>query len=72
MSTPSEPARWEVELRALRNDLAELRAEQKELARSVAELVQTFQALATQMGITTRPYGNKKEEGSHRDLPGFA
>ncbi len=69
---PSEASRWEVELRALRTELAELRAEQKELARSVAQLVQTFQALATHMGLVTEPYAKKPaEESSRGDIPGF-
>jgi prefoldin subunit 5 len=71
MVTPSEPARWEAELHALRQELTELRNEQKELARTIAQLVQTFQALATHMGIASEPY-SKKGSNSNPDLPGFA
>ncbi len=70
---PSDPARWEVELHQLRQELTELRAEQRELARAVAQLVQTFQAIATQMGLVTEPYGKKDEgRGRGKELPGFA
>ncbi|MEM0128756.1 MAG: hypothetical protein QXG65_01115 [Thermoplasmata archaeon] len=70
---PSESARWEVELHRLREELGAMRAEQKELARTVAQLVQTFQALAAQMGLMTEPYGKRSGATSaDRDLPGFA
>ena len=69
---PTETSRWEVELRALHKELAELRAEQKELARAVAQLVQTFQSLATHMGLVTEPYTKKQaEEPVRSDIPGF-
>ncbi len=69
---PTETARWEVELRALHRELDELRSEQKELARSVAQLVQTFQSLATHMGLVTEPYSKKSaEDASRSGIPGF-
>ncbi len=69
---PTESARWEVELRALHQELNELRTEQRELARAVAQLVQTFQALATHMGLVTEPYSKKPaEETARGDVPGF-
>lgn len=71
MVEPSEQARWETEIHALRQELAELRNEQRELARAVAQLVQTFQSLATHMGIAAEPY-TKKGSKSSSDLPGFA
>lgn len=71
MAEPSDPARWEAELHALRQELTELRNEQKELARAIAQLVQTFQALATHMGIASEPY-SKKNSSSKTDLQGFA
>lgn len=71
MDEPSEQARWETEIHALRQELMELRNEQKELARAVAQLVQTFQALATHLGISAEPY-TKKSTKSNPDLPGFA
>ena len=70
MTDPTEPARWETELHALREELTELRNEQKELARTIAQLVQTFQALATHMGIAAEPY--TKRSTTKSDLPGFA
>ncbi len=71
MAERSEPARWEAEIHALRQELTELRNEQKELARAVAQLVQTFQSLATQMGIASEPY-SKKGSTSNPDRSGFA
>ena len=72
MPGPSESSRWETELHALRQELTELRNEQKELARAVAQLVQTFQALASHMGIAAEPYSKKGASTGDRDLPGFA
>ena len=71
MTDATESARWETELHALRQELTELRNEQKELARAVAQLVQTFQALATHMGIAAEPY-TKRPATTNSDLPGFA
>ena len=71
MPEPSDQARWEAELHALRQELAELRNEQKELAHAIAQLVQTFQALAAHMGIASEPY-SKKGSSTQTDLPGFA
>jgi predicted nucleic acid-binding Zn-ribbon protein len=70
MTLPTEKERWEVELRQLREELHELRAEQRELAKSIEQLVQTFKALSTHLGITAEPYVKKGK--SERDLPGFA
>jgi prefoldin subunit 5 len=61
---------WEAELRMLRQELQELRAEQKEMAQAINQLVQTFRALATHLGITAEPYARKG--GTERDLRGFA
>jgi prefoldin subunit 5 len=63
----------EAEVRALRQEVAELRAEQKALARAIDEMTQTFRSLAVHLGIASEPY--KKATGSSsrdRDLPGFA
>lgn len=65
--------RWEAELRALREELQRLRAEQQEMAKAIDQLVTTFRTLATHLGIAAEPYvgkGGKRE--SDRDLPGFA
>jgi len=69
---PNE-ARWEVELRNLREELQQLRAEQKEMAQAVRQLVQTFRTLAAHLGIAGEPYVSKSNDRSDdRDLRGFA
>jgi hypothetical protein len=73
MTVGSDEARWEVELRNLREELRELRAEQKEMAQAIHQLVQTFRTLAAHLGIASEPYVRKgSEPPSDRDLPGFA
>lgn len=73
MPLSSDEARWEVELRSLREELQKLRAEQHEMAQSIGQLVQTFRTLATHLGIASEPYVRKGgEPPSDRDLPGFA
>jgi hypothetical protein len=70
---PSPPERWLVEVQQLRQELAELRAEQQQMARSIAELVTTFRALALQLGIASEPYrGRSAERPSSSEPPGFA
>jgi hypothetical protein len=61
---------WEAELRMLRQELQELRAEQKEMATAINQLVTTFRALATHLGIASEPYSRKT--ANDRDLRGFA
>ncbi len=61
--------RLAAELQALRTEVAELRNEQHEMARSVEQLVQTFRSLAVHLGIAAEPY--KKPEKSEREIPGF-
>ena len=70
MTVGSDEARWEVELRNLREELQQLRAEQRELAQAVNQLAQTFRTLAAHLGIAGEPYARKGGPG--RDLPGFA
>ncbi|MGD0588285.1 MAG: hypothetical protein ABSA63_05770 [Thermoplasmata archaeon] len=73
MTVGSDEARWEVELRNLRDELLQLRAEQKEMAQSIHQLVQTFRTLATHLGIAAEPYVRKDgDPSSDRDLLGFA
>lgn len=73
MTIGSGEARWEAELRSLREELRELRAEQKELTQTVRQLVQTFRALATHLGIAVEPYVRKEgDRSSDRGPPGFA
>jgi hypothetical protein len=67
----SEGDRWEVELRALREELSELRAEQREMAKAIDQLVTTFRTLAAHLGIAAEPYVRKERTESGRDLPGF-
>jgi hypothetical protein len=61
---------WEAELRMLRQEIQELRKEQKEMAAAINQLVTTFRALAAHLGIAGEPYARKG--GNDRDLPGFA
>jgi len=49
-----------------------MRAEQREMAMAIQELVTTFRSLATHLGIATEPYARKGGGGSgSRDIPGF-
>ena len=70
MTIGTEKDRWEAELRELREELREMRGEQRELARSVEQLVQTFRAISTQLGIVAEPYA--RHDKRDRDVPGFA
>ncbi len=63
--------RWEAELRALREELHELRTEQQQMARAIGELVTTFRMLATHLGIASEPYQRGSSSTTSRDLPGF-
>ncbi len=71
ISDRSGEERWLVELRALREELSELRAEQREMAKAIGELATTFRNLATHLGIAAEPYGRKSTQRDARDLPGF-
>lgn len=70
MSTGAGEDHWEAELRMLRKEIEELRAEQKEMASAINQLVTTFRALAAHLGIAGEPYARKGNPD--RDLPGFA
>jgi phage shock protein A len=70
MTTGSGEDHWEAELRMLRQEIQELRAEQKEMSTAINQLVTTFRALAAHLGIAGEPYARK--DGHDRDLPGFA
>ena len=67
---PSED-RWEAELRMLRQELSELRAEQREISRAINQLATTFRTLATHLGIASEPYTRKETKESQQNLPGF-
>jgi hypothetical protein len=58
-------------MRALREELGRLRAEQREMATAIQELVTTFRTLATHLGIAAEPYVRKGEASKGRDIPGF-
>jgi hypothetical protein len=73
MTIGSDEARWEVELRSLREELTQLRAEQQEMAQAIHQLLQTFRTLAAHLGIAAEPYVRKgSDPPADRDLPGFA
>ena len=71
MGPPSEGDRWEIELRLLREELAQLRQEQREMAKSIEQLVTTFRVLAAHLGIAAEPYGSRSRGSGDRDVPGF-
>jgi prefoldin subunit 5 len=69
----SGPEDLRATLLALRQEIVELRAEQRELARAVEEMVRTFRVLATHLGIATEPYKKTGAEAARsRDFSGFA
>ena len=70
MEQNDREARWESELRALREELALLRSEQLQLARAVEQLTSTFRALAIHLGIAAEPYNRGAKEAG-REVPGF-
>jgi hypothetical protein len=73
LTVGADEARWEVELRNLREELKQIRSEQKEMAEAVRQLVQTFRTLAAHLGIAGEPYVRKDADTDRdRDLPGFA
>jgi hypothetical protein len=72
MTTANPSERWEVDLRALREELQRMRAEQREMAAAIQELVTTFRTVATHLGIAAEPYVRKGEASGKRDIPGFA
>jgi hypothetical protein len=72
MATREPSERWEVEIRAIREELQRMRAEQREMAAAVQQLVTTFRTVAAHLGIASEPYVRKEESRSGRDHPGFA
>jgi prefoldin subunit 5 len=71
VTASSSEHHWEAELRSLRQELAELRAEQQELVRAVNQLATTFKTLATHLGIAAEPYNRKESRDAQANLPGF-
>jgi len=73
MSLPVDRSAVEAEVRALRQEVAEMRAELKAAQRAIEEMTQTFRSLAVHLGIASEPY--KKQGGgsdSRKEIPGFA
>jgi hypothetical protein len=62
----------EAEIRALRQELGELRDEQKAVLRAVEEMTQTFRSLAVQLGLASEPYKKGAARAERRESPGFA
>ncbi|MGI0131803.1 MAG: hypothetical protein ACREDK_01710 [Thermoplasmata archaeon] len=60
------------ELRTLREEVHSLRTEQRELARSVEQLTQTFRSLAAHLGIASEPYRPAPRGDRSSDPSGFA
>ena len=72
-SSAADPV--ELELASIRQQLAELRAEQQEMKRAIEELVKTFRSLAMHLGIASEPYRKGDASGGPAkgtDIPGFA
>lgn len=71
MGTQAPTERWEVEIRALQEELRRMRAEQHEMAAAIQDLVTTFRMLAAHLGIAAEPYARKDGTAGSRDIPGF-
>jgi hypothetical protein len=71
VSGSSQESHWEAELRMLRKEIEELRAEQRQMAQSINQLVTTFRSLAAHLGIAGEPYAGTSRRDD-RDLRGFA
>ncbi len=71
MGPSSDGDRWEIELRLLREELQQLRNEQREMAKAIEQLVATFRMLATHLGIASEPYTAREKASNRQDLPGF-
>lgn len=65
-------AALESEVRSLRRELAELRAEQREMARAIDQMTQTFRSIATHLGIAAEPYRRAAGPDRRGETPGFA
>ncbi len=73
MPTPETPGPTEVELAALRQQIAELRAEQQAMKQAIDEMVRTFRMLAVHLGIASEPYrkGSGRSKEGPAEIPGF-
>jgi len=72
MSSASGGSVVEGEVRALRQEVAQLQAGQKELLRAIEEMTRTFRALATHLGIASEPYKKDADVDRKKEIPGFA
>ncbi len=75
MTAHPSPDPVELELASIRQQLTELRAEQREMKQAIDELVQTFRSLAMHLGIASEPYrksGGATDRSKGSDIPGFA
>jgi len=72
MSGASGGSAVEGEVRALRQEVAELRNGQQELLRAVEEMTRTFRTLAVHLGIASEPYKKEGSSDRKKEMPGFA
>jgi hypothetical protein len=63
---------WELEMVALRQEIRDLRSEQKEMAAAINQLVATFRMIATHLGIAAEPYVRGESRKGKDGPPGFA
>ncbi len=63
----------QADLAQIRQELVELRAEQREMKVAIEELVRTFRAIAVHLGIAAEPYRTTTSSPEKsRDFSGFA
>ena len=75
MTAHPTPDPVELELASIRQQLEELRAEQREMKQAIDELVRTFRSLSMHLGIAAEPYRKSDPSGDRAkgsDIPGFA
>ncbi len=60
------------EIVALRQEIRELREEQKAMAEAINQLVATFRMIATHLGIAAEPYVRAETRQRRDEPPGFA
>ncbi|HZY70440.1 MAG TPA: hypothetical protein VFF67_05620 [Thermoplasmata archaeon] len=71
MTSGKESDRVEAMFAQLSEAITQLRAEQRELARAVDQLTQTFRSLATHLGIAAEPYVKSGRDAKTKEIPGF-
>lgn len=55
----------------MRQEVAELRAEQRALHEAIEEMSRTFRTIAVHLGIASEPYKRGTEPERKREIPGF-